>query len=173
MFASCKERGIPPDVAPKQPSPGGARSDPVAAVLDASRALVAITVQSFAAVEDSADLAGIRALAFVAAHESVSLRDLADALGMHVSTASRLCDRLVARGLLDRRDDPADRRQLALRLTAAGGKVVDRMFAQRRTAVAAILDRMPGPQRDRLAEALLAFAAAAGEVTEPGRWLLR
>ena len=50
-------------------------------------------------------------------------------MGLHLTRASRLCDRLVAAGLLDRADDPANRRQLTLTLTPDGERVVRRSCA--------------------------------------------
>jgi DNA-binding MarR family transcriptional regulator len=91
---------------------------------------------------------------------------------MHVSTASRLCDRMVAEGLLDRSDDPADRRQLALRPTAEGSRLVNAMLNHRRRAVGRVLDRMTGQQRDQLTAGLKAFADAAGEVAEGDLWAI-
>jgi DNA-binding MarR family transcriptional regulator len=142
----------------------------VAAVLRASRALVGIAAQSIAVVGRVADVVEVRALVVVSQSGVASLRELADGLGMHVSTASRLCDRLVAAGLLDRRDDPADRRQLALRLTARGRTVVNRVLVRRREIVADILSRMDAQERARLADALDAFARAAGDVPERDLW---
>lgn len=138
----------------------------VDAVLSASRALVAVAARSLAAVADRADVVEIRALAVVAARGTASLREVADELGLHVSTASRLCDRMVNHGLLERRDDPADRRQLALRPTPEGTRLVARMRRRRRRAVEAILARMPVDDRDRLTVAFATFAAAAGDVAE-------
>jgi DNA-binding MarR family transcriptional regulator len=150
---------------------GAQQSDEtVDAVLEASRALVAMVVRSINAVEPDVDLVGVRVLVFVGARETASLREVADALAMHVSTASRLCDRLVSRRLLQRRDDPADRRQLALRLSAGGQRVVERMLSARRREVAAVLGRLPATRRQEVAEALRAFADAAGEVPEHDMW---
>ncbi len=51
---------------------------------------------------------------------SVSLTDLADALGCSKSNASVLADRMVHDGYLRRETDPADRRGVLLSLTTAG-----------------------------------------------------
>jgi len=55
------------------------------------------------------------------------LTELAGRLGVSVSTASELVDRLVEAGLVDRRDDPSDRRHVLLSLTASGSAGLDRM----------------------------------------------
>jgi len=145
---------------------------PVEAVLAASRTLVGIAVQSIAAVERRADLVEIRVLVVVAHHGTASLRDVAHGLGLHVSTASRLCDRMVTKGLLNRQEDPDDRRQLSLRLTARGRSVVSRVAAHRRERVGRILARMCPDEQNRLVAALEAFTDAAGEVAQQDLWAI-
>jgi DNA-binding MarR family transcriptional regulator len=142
----------------------------VDAVLAASRALVAVAAQSIAAVDEIADVVEVRALVVVSQLGGASLRDLADGLGMHVSTASRLCDRLVGAGLLDRRDDPTDRRQLALRLTPRGRAVVNRVGNRRREIVGRIITQLDEDECTRLSEALERFATAAGDVPDRELW---
>jgi len=51
----------------------------------------------------------------IASRGPLNLRSVADGLGVHPSNTTRTCDRLVATGLLTRRDDPADRRNPARR----------------------------------------------------------
>jgi DNA-binding MarR family transcriptional regulator len=50
----------------------------------------------------------------------LSLTGVSAALGLDTSTLSRTVDGLVRAGLVDRAEDPADRRSLRLTLTAAG-----------------------------------------------------
>lgn len=142
----------------------------VSAVLAASRALVGVAAQSIAAVERMADVLELRVLVVVSQRGAASLREVADGLDLHMSTASRLCDRMVAEGLLERRDDPNDRRQLALRLSPRGRRVVRRVGRRRRGAVVEILGRMSADERSGLIEALHAFARAAGEVADRDLW---
>lgn len=54
--------------------------------------------------------------------------DLARRLGVTPPTASTLIDRLVERGLVARREDPADRRQHRCRPTAAGQELLARLY---------------------------------------------
>ena len=97
----------------------------VDAVLAASRVLVGVAARSLAPVEDTVTLTQFRALVIIASRGPLHLAALADAMGVHPSNATRTCDRLVATGLADRRDNPADRRHLLLTLTAAGRDLVD------------------------------------------------
>ena len=92
----------------------------VDAVLAASRVLVGVSAQSIAAVEDSLTVVQFRALVIVASRGPIHLSALADAMRVHPSNATRTCDRLVADGLLDRRENPHDRRHLALTLNRTG-----------------------------------------------------
>jgi DNA-binding MarR family transcriptional regulator len=83
----------------------------------------------------------------VASRTAPNLGAVANGLGVHPSNATRAVDRLVSAGLLDRSDDPTDRRNLVLTLTAEGQGVVDRVMGLRRDAIAAIPDRMPPARR--------------------------
>jgi len=138
----------------------------------ASRVLVGVSAQSIAAVEDSLTVVQFRALVIVASRGPIHLTALADAMRVHPSNATRTCDRLVADGLLDRRDNPNDRRHLALTLTAAGRRILDAVMERRRTAIADILRRMPAADRHHLAEVLTQFAAAGGEPSDHQLWSL-
>jgi DNA-binding MarR family transcriptional regulator len=54
------------------------------------------------------------------------MSELVTRLGVSLSTVSGLVDRVVDAGLATRREDPADRRQVVVSLTAAGAAFVDR-----------------------------------------------
>ena len=53
----------------------------------------------------------LRAVMLVERHDGINLRRLATGLDMLLSSASRLCDRLVAAGMLEREPGRADRRR--------------------------------------------------------------
>ncbi len=154
-----------------------ADSDPVReadidAVLAGSRVLVGVAARSMADIEDVVSVPQLRALMIVATRGPLSLTALADDMGIHPSNATRACDRLVASGLLDRRDDPADRRQLLLDLTPAGRAVIDGVLARRRAAIADVLQRMPTAHRRVVGRALAHFAAAGGEPRPSDLWAI-
>ncbi len=91
---------------------------------------------------------------------------LAGALEVAPSTAGRMCDRLVRKGLIRRHRARADRRAVLVSVTAAGRGVVDQATARRRALIAGILARLPADTQRAVAEALAAFADAAGEVPD-------
>lgn len=132
-------------------------------VMRAARVLVGVSAQSFAVVEDRLTLPQLRVLVMVASRGPVRLATVADGIGVHPSNASRAVDRLVVGGLLDRADDPADRRQLVLRLTEAGEALVDEVMRTRRTSICRLLSRMATDDRAALVPALEALADAGDD----------
>src|SRR3954469_13313754 len=86
----------------------------------ASRVLVSVVALSIAEVEDVVTLPQLRVLVMIASHGPQNLGSGAATLGVHPSNATRLCERLVVAGLVDRADDPQDRRFLRLGGTRGG-----------------------------------------------------
>lgn len=140
------------------------------AALAASRVLVGIAAQSIAAVEAAMGVTQFRALVIIASRGPMHSAGLAAAMGVHPSNATRACDGLVAAKLLDRRDNPTDRRHLLLTLTKKGYRLVDGVMERRRVLIRQILDKMPVDGRQQLAAVLNEFAAAGGEPAEKDLW---
>jgi len=139
-------------------------------LLTASRALVAVAARSLAAVDDAVTLPQFRALVILASRGDQVMGELAEALGVHQSTATRLCDRLVAKGLITR-GGAASRREVMVQLSEAGLRVVHDVSAARRAEIERIVARIPADLRAPTVAALNAFADAAGEIPQP-MWAL-
>lgn len=155
----------------EQPSAGapgdsGDRDELVDAVLGASRALVAVAARSLATVAEDVTLAQYRVLIELASHGPQRSADLATALGVDRSTATRMCDRLVRKRLVARRRMTDDRRGVRISLTPGGAELVAEVSRRRRTEIGQIVGRMPASHRPLVVRALRAFADAAGEVPE-------
>lgn len=135
----------------------------VDAVLRASRVLVGIAASSIAAVEDAITVPQLRILVIIDTRGPLGLGAVADALGVNPSNASRACDRLMRAGLLSRSVSLADRRSITLTLTGIGQELVDSVNDHRRAAIGDVLEKMSPLDRERVADALADFAAAAGE----------
>jgi DNA-binding MarR family transcriptional regulator len=133
------------------------------AVMRAARVLVGVVARSVAEVEDEVSLTQLRVLVLVASRGRLNLGQVAAALGVHPSNATRTVDRLVVAGLLERTDDPTDRRYLVLDLTPRGHDIVERVMGYRRASILEVMEGMPLSRRRTLAGALEAFAEAAGE----------
>lgn len=136
-------------------------TDVAAAVESTVDALV--TVLETARMEQSPAVppAQLRVLTIVAGNQHTNMNRLAEALGVVPSSASRLCDRLEATGLLRRVVDPRDRREVRLELTAAARRMLTELRDRRRAALAEVLERMTSAGRQELVRALAAFEAAA------------
>ncbi len=135
----------------------------VDAVLRASRVLVAVAVRSLAAVDHDVTLPQYRALVVLASRGPQRPTGLAEALAVHPSTITRLCDRLVAKRLVHRGEAPANRREVAIRLTPKGRRLVDAVTARRRDEIATIAANIPARERAATVHALHALGEAAGE----------
>lgn len=146
--------------------------DEVDAVLAACRVLVAVTARSMAAASEVTDLLHLRVLVVLSSGPPLSLGALADAVGIHLTRASRVCDRLVTRGLVDRADDPENRRQLLLRLTSSGRDVVDRVMHDRAEQIRPVLARMSPAERQGLVASLVEFTRASGDLAAHDLWAL-
>jgi DNA-binding MarR family transcriptional regulator len=132
-------------------------------------AAVESTVESLLTVLDAARLAQspavpptqLRVLTIVARNRHTNMSRLAEALDVVPSSASRLCDRLEATGMLRRVPDPRDRREVRLLLTPAARRMLDDLRERRRAALAEVLERMTPGGRQDLLRAMAAFDAAA------------
>ena len=161
--------GHPGADAPQAPNPAppGERSEPVVdAVVGASRALVAIAARSLGAAGEEVTLPQYRALVVLASRGPQRVIDLAGFLDVTASTATRMCDRLVRKGLIRRQRQASDRRSVRVSISAAGKELVATVTRRRRRDIQAIVDRMATEDREQLVATLQVFAEAAGEVPE-------
>jgi DNA-binding MarR family transcriptional regulator len=132
------------------------------AVLLSSRVLVAVASRSIAAVDDAVTLPQFRALVVLDGRDR-KVGELAHELRIQPSTATRLCDRLVRRGLARREVDDANRREVTVALSDSGRSLVREVTARRRREIGLIMAKVPVAQRAMVVEALTAFCEAAGE----------
>jgi DNA-binding MarR family transcriptional regulator len=116
--------------------------------------------------------AQLRVLTLLRAQPALNVNGLAAALQVGASSASRLCDRLEALGLVVRAPDPRDRREVKLLLTAPAVELLETLTRFRRHTLETVLAAMPPSSRQELARALTAFndavehAAVSAEATD-------
>jgi DNA-binding MarR family transcriptional regulator len=149
------------------PDASEAPDELVDTVLAASRALVAVAARSLAAAGDEVTLPQYRALVVLAANGPQGTADLAAALAVNPSTATRMCDRLVRKGLVRRHRQAGDRRTVRIALTPAGRDLVAAVTRRRRAELARLLSALPQAQHEPVIAAFQAFAEAAGEIPAP------
>jgi DNA-binding MarR family transcriptional regulator len=143
----------------------------VESVLTASRVLVGISARSLAAAGDEVTLPQYRALVVLQTRGPHALQQLADELQVVPSTATRMCDRLVRKGLIRRAIAPQDRREVELNITREGSAIVEAVTRRRRSEIKRIVSKMSDRRRADLIAALDEFAVAAGEPADDA-WFL-
>lgn len=136
-------------------------ADTADTLLTASRLLVGIAARSLASVEDDVSPVQFRALVVMWEREVCTPGALAEELGVHPSTATRLCDRLVAKRLVHRTAAAASRREVELHLTDSGRRLVDEVIELRRRDLTTVARRLTADERSALIDALASFNAAA------------
>ena len=87
-------------------------------------------------------------------HAELTVKELAEQLGLSLPGASRSVDALVERDLIGRREDTADRRMKRLRCTDAGHDALERLDAARLAGLEQFTATLPPAQRKRLSGAL-------------------
>jgi DNA-binding MarR family transcriptional regulator len=96
----------------------------------------------------------MKALHFLHEEADVSVKKLGETLGLSLGAMSRAADELVQRGLVDRTEDPSDRRIKRLRLTEAGRDLVQRMRELRMAGFEQFVATLSPRERVQLAKAL-------------------
>lgn len=135
-------------------------------MLLASRALIGVAARSLSVAEDKITMPQYRALVLLGSRGGQNVGALANALAIHPSTATRLCDRLESKGFITRAPSAESRREITLTLAPAGARLLRTVTARRRTEIQEILVRLSRDERRRLRAAFEAFGAAARELPD-------
>jgi DNA-binding MarR family transcriptional regulator len=141
----------------------GSGDAPAVIALEISDAVESLTDLWSVAVQDAAlrlSPAQSKALRTLNRSPALNLTALAEWLDIGLPTASRLCDRLEAAGLMERASHPSNRREVQLILTGAGRHVLSDMAGRRAQALAAALGGMAPAERTALSRGLKAFLRA-------------
>jgi DNA-binding MarR family transcriptional regulator len=132
------------------------------AFLTASRALVGVAVRSIQDAPLEITVVQHRVLVLLEEEGDVSVGALAEQLNVNPSNATRVCDRLERLELVHRVPSEEDGRAVCVRITDKGRQVVREVTELRQAELLRILQRMPTAVARRAADAVEAFAAAAG-----------
>ena len=99
----------------------------------------------------------IRAFAFILARGQTPISRLADALGIRPNVATGIIQRLVDRGLIERREDPDDRRVRLLSVTDRGLALIDELSGIVLAKGRELLDRLSDEQLRQLRDIFAAM----------------
>src|SRR3954452_6230294 len=133
-------------------------------VMSGTRALVGIAARSLAGIREDVSLPQYRVLVLLDGRGSLAMSDLATSLDVNPSTVTRVCDLLVEKKLIRRKQAPNNRRMVCAELTPRGRRLVEQVMAHRESLIDDALSKMSEEGRRRLGRGLAEFAVAAGEV---------
>jgi DNA-binding MarR family transcriptional regulator len=136
-------------------------NDGAAAALAALRAMISIGDSTLEGVTAQLTLTQFRALRIVTERTPVTMARVAKELGMNPSSVTRACEKLVSLNLLQRAQNPLNKRETLLAPSPRGRQIVDRVDHDRRAVLTAILERIEPETRARVVTALKQFTAAA------------
>jgi DNA-binding MarR family transcriptional regulator len=140
------------------------------ALLALSRVLVGIAARTLASLDEDVTLPQYRMLILLASRGPQRAVDLADELDVTASTATRMCDRLVRKGLAARHVRSDDRRAAWVGLTPPGRDLVGEVLGRRREAIAALVRELSLAHPLAFASVVNALVQAAGEVRDAEWW---
>jgi DNA-binding MarR family transcriptional regulator len=117
-------------------------------LLSALRLAMGISVHAADEVDSDVSAVQLRALTVLSGMPGSKLGRLAESMDVALSTASRLVERLVSAGLVDRRTSQVNRREVTLKLTEHGSRTLSRYDALRLEGIRRVLDQLPADERD-------------------------
>ncbi len=163
---ACMQASTSPERA--APDAAGAPAELAEQLLALWRTVIAPRGVSTYAIFEELDLTltQVKALSALAPDAELTVKDLAERLGLSLPGASRAADALVERGLLGRRECPTDRRMRHLTCTAAGRDALQRLDEARLAGLQQFSATLPAAQRRRLSGALAPILADLGRPDE-------
>ncbi len=96
-------------------------------------------------------------------HGRCSISDISERFETTSAAASQIADKLVQAGLLERSEDPADRRSRLLTLSSKGRSLVDESIRARYLWVADLGSRLTPQEQQKVIEGLTLMKTAAGQ----------
>jgi DNA-binding MarR family transcriptional regulator len=124
-----------------------------AAAESAGAALHATWLRANDAISAIVSAPQLRAMEIIREYGTINLSQLADELGCAPSSASRLCDRLVAAG-----------REISLSLRPQGSRLLRRLEARRRAELATVLEQMTPTGARALVRGLEEYAQVTAQL---------
>ncbi|SRR5579884_745875 len=112
----------------------------------------------------------LKVLFLLYAEGPVPMSRLATSLGVTLSTVTGIVDRLVEHGLVQRQEDPGDRRLVLCGLTARANELVEHLHQAGRLRLGSVLADLSLDELRTVAAAMEALAAAFGRqaAADPG-----
>jgi DNA-binding MarR family transcriptional regulator len=134
-----------------------------AEIIDALAPLLAQQRRAWAArcQAQGLSMVGFQVLSLLEMHGALPMSRLAQEIGVALPNASGIVGRMAERGIVERTQDPADRRVVLIGLTDAGRRVIGDMEATRRARMTRLIGAMDESQQARLLQSVQDLHAAA------------
>jgi DNA-binding MarR family transcriptional regulator len=105
-------------------------------------------------------LAQMRAMRVIGSQGACTMGELAGRLGISLSAATGLADRLVQQGMIERKPDPQDRRIVRVEISKIGKRTHAAMHKEKQRLMAAALAKVSRPELEQIADSLALLEAA-------------
>lgn len=128
-------------------------------LMETSRLMVAIAARTVAQVDAQVSMPQFRLMVVLHLGGTQRVSDLATELGVHPSTAGRMVERLVAKGLITR-EEGQDRREILVALTPQGREFTADTTRRRREQFANLLDLFDDEQLAQIGRGMALLNAA-------------
>ena len=102
---------------------------------------------------------------FLLAEEPMRMRGIAGRLGVEMPSATTMIDRLVVKGLVERRQDPGDRRAVVCSVTPVGRDAIEKFWSLRAARIESLADNLSDEDLEIVVPAMKIIANA---VCRPG-----
>ena len=122
--------------------------------------------------ESGLSMSQLGALFHLNATGTSGVTDLGDHLGVTSAAASQMLDRLVQQGLIQRSEDPNDRRVKQIVLTSKGSGVLEEIIRTRQVWLNDLAQTLSNPEKETITTALNVLIDKAhhlGQPIEPDR----
>jgi DNA-binding MarR family transcriptional regulator len=141
------------------------------AVLRQLHELFRVSQQHFQRIETHCGISGAQlwALSELDAHPAMTVSELAEALTVHLSTASNVIAKLEAQGLVRRARDRVDQRVVRIHATRAGTRMLKKAPRPVEGVIPDALRKMPAAALARLERDLAAMLELASRHNHTGR----
>lgn len=111
--------------------------------------------------DDQITVGQIRCLCFIWSHEKVTVGDIARGMGVSYPAATKLLSRLVEKGLVVRKHDPDDRRNIFAEITPLGIELTVRVKPEKLRRLGSLLEKLNPEDLVGLRRGIASFLAAA------------
>ena len=135
-------------------------------IIEAVRDLADLTEGGLGAGSQRITPVQYRALVTLSRQGPLNQTQLSERLLLQPPTLTRLCDRLVRKGLIVRRPSQTSGREIRLSVSPRGARVLNAVLAARRKAINDALSELTPRQRSSARDALVTIAEAAVRLTD-------